>query len=445
MNDKEGPTVKVHWRKTGLWIVLLAPLLVLILSPAPCENRAPRFDWENAIYVWQYQWSSAVEQAVTRTAKTFPLAMVIVGEVNGAGEGLSCQRVRVNWNALAGRDVCPVLRANVATVHKMNASLDPVAVFVSDILTEIVNNARSARVNLKGIQLDVDCPTADLITYAAFLRTLRTKLPDMPISITTLPTWLNRKGFAELVAGLDYFVLQVHYFDRPKDIEEKMILCDTALVPRWVRMASQYGVPYYVALPTYGYQVYFNARGEFAGISAEQSETNSAMTARLNGGDMREIQADPGAIAELVRQLSVVPPPWCRGIVWFRLPVEGDILNWPLPVLEQVMRGQAPQPSVTTEIRNPEASLYEVWIQNTGTYRPVDNVRVVVRWKDGTLVAHDLVGGFQGEVLTGQDEITLTGPIPECGQPVMAGWFRFKKTGSIESISVKTQEVEIVK
>ena len=435
----------VHWKRTALRIVLLTPLLVFILSPAPCENRAPRFDWENAVYLWQYQWTPEVEEAVARTATMSPLAMVMVGEVNGGGERLSCQRVRVNWTALAARDVCPVLRANVATVYKMRTSLEPVAAFVSDILNEIVNNARSARVNLKGIQLDVDCPTADLATYAAFLRSLRAKLPEMPISITTLPTWLNRTGFAELVTGLDYFVLQVHYFERPKDIGEKMLLCDTALVPRWVRMASQYGVPYYVALPTYGYQVYFNARGEFAGISAEQSETNAAMTARLNGGDMREVQADPQAIAELVRQLTVVPPSWCRGITWFRLPVKGDILNWPLPVLEQVMRGQAPQPSVTTEIRNPNEGLYEVWINNTGVYRPVDNVRVVVRWKDGTLVAHDLVGGFQGEVLTGRDEITLTGPIPECGQPIMAGWFRFGEVQGNSGVTLQTQDVEIIK
>ena len=445
MSDEGRSNVKNYLRWTGLRIILMAPLLVLILSPTPCGDRVPRFAWENAVYVWQYQWTPAVEQAVTRTATTLSLAMVMVGEVNGGGEKLSCQRVRVNWTALAGRDVCPVLRANVATVYKMRISLDPVAAFVSEILRDTVNNARRARVNLKGIQLDVDCPTADLATYAAFLRVIHRTLPDMPISITTLPTWLNRAGFSELVTGLDYFVLQVHYLDRPKNIGEKMALCDTAQVPKWVRMASHYSVPYYVALPTYGYQVYFNANGEFAGINAEQSETNSAANVRFNGGDVREVQADPQAIAELVRQFMVIPPPWCRGVVWFRLPVEGDALNWPLPVLEQVMRGQIPQPSITVEVRNPSESLYEVWIRNTGTYRPVGNVHAGVRWSGGELVAHDLVGGFQGEVIQDREEVELTGPIPECGQSSMAGWFRFTNARGSDSVTVQTQNVEIVK
>ncbi len=84
-----------------------------------------------------------------------------------------------------------------------------------------------------------------------------------PLSITALPTWLERSGFKGLASSAGSYVLQVHSLERPKDINTRFELCDSKAARRAVDLAGKVGVPFRVALPTYGYLIAFDSEGKY--------------------------------------------------------------------------------------------------------------------------------------------------------------------------------------
>jgi len=62
-------------------------------------------------------------------------------------------------------------------------------------------------------------------------------------------------------------VLQVHSLERPKDINTRFELCDSKAARRAVDLAGKVGVPFRVALPTYGYLIAFDSEGKYLGLS----------------------------------------------------------------------------------------------------------------------------------------------------------------------------------
>ena len=284
--------------------------------------------------------------------------------------------------------------------------------------TVLLDSAREAGAPLRGIQLDYDCATGDLPYYAAFLAAFRGEIPDVPFAITALPTWLRQPAFLEILQGLDHYVLQVHSLERPDRVDKPATLCDTSLAAGWIRDAAALGRPFYLALPTYGYRLFFDASGAFAGLGAEEPEET------YTGCTTREIRADPAAIAALVRTLRADPPPQWRGFAWFRLPVDGDRLNWTWPVLAAVMQGQAPQAELSAELRSPSPGLYEVWVRNNGAFRPLKPIRIGGDWITAPMAARDALGGFRFAEGPPHAAASLTGPAPCPGEETMAAWFR---------------------
>lgn len=61
------------------------------------------------------------------------------------------------------------------------------------------------------VEIDYDCATSRLADYVVFLRNLRARLaPDLRLSITMLPTWLDSAQLEQALAAVDESVLQVH-------------------------------------------------------------------------------------------------------------------------------------------------------------------------------------------------------------------------------------------
>ena len=110
-----------------------------------------------------------------------------------------------------------------------------------------------------------------------------------------------------------------------------------------------------VALPTYGYMIAFDSKGAFAGLSAEGPMRNWQPDMQL-----REVRSDAAAMAGLVRGWNLERPEPMRGIIWYRLPVEGDVLNWSWPTLSRVMTGETPGSSLRAEVRRPQPGLIEL-------------------------------------------------------------------------------------
>lgn len=433
--DVRAPSVPGRTLRATLKFVLLALAVLAIIivgqswhpgggdelaSPEPLPPAA-----RTAVYVWQRQWTDAVGDAVGRIARQDVTLMVLAGEVTAGDGGLSCSPVQVDWPALAraGRPVWLVMRADISLAARLADRNDTSpATVVALYARDAARLARATGVHVAGIQLDYDCPTSKLADYAAWLDALRQELPGVSLSITALPTWLADSGFAPLVDNLDHFVLQAHSLEKPETIDRPVTLCDPRKAVAWAEAANEAGTPFYVALPTYGYRLVFDTDGRFVALSAE-----GPRPVIPPGYRMGVVMANPLAMAPLAAHLKRHRPEYCLGVAWFRLPVAGDALCWPIDSLEAAMAGREPRIEVRAEIRNPSDDLVEVWLSNTGERNVAGKLKLTVRLaKDRRLLAHDLVGGF---VDTGERSAAggwrLAGPAPAVGRSQMIAWFRF--------------------
>lgn len=430
------------FRWVGVAMATLATVAALIVVGLNARLYDEPRPMEHAYYVWQMQWTDSVREAVAHAAPEADRLMVLLGEVNAVDGALTYVPARPDWQSLARENArtALVLRAGVNLgTFLSDPELGGAAEYLFDILETARSTARDAGVQVVGVQLDYDCPTSKLGDYRRLLNALRSRLTDVDLSITVLPTWIRRWEFGDLVEGLAYYVLQVHSLETPTTVDEPIVLCDTSRIPGYLRHAAWVGVPFYLALPTYGYRVVFDESGTFTALSAEgpAPATDPAHRVRL-------VIPDPMDIAAVVRSVEEAPPRGCRGFAWFRLPNTGDELNWSWTTLAAVREGRVPRTAFDVEIRNPSPGLYEAWITNTGETRVWDPVAFEVRWTGMQLVAHDVLGGFEGEPNRDSKMIRLTGAPPHDSEPAMAAWFRFDDGHSVDAGFVEAGPVTVL-
>jgi hypothetical protein len=245
------------------------------------------------------------------------------------------------------------------------------------------------------LQIDFDCAESKLDGYAIWVEALKREAPGIPIVITALPAWLKHPSFRRLIAQADGYVLQVHSLARPKRVDAPFNLCDPVAARQAVALAGSLGKSFRVALPTYGYRLAFEAEGRFAGLSAEGPERDWP-----DDYQFREVRADASALAALVREWTARRPRAMQGLIWYRLPVAGDRLNWPWATLAEVMQGKTPQTRFQIEMRQPQPGLVEADLVNTGGTAFTGPVRAVLRWQEGRLLAAD---GLEGVILDQPD------------------------------------------
>jgi hypothetical protein len=373
----------------------------------------------NAVYVWQHKWSTEVVSGIRKASRASTVFMVLGAEITLDDGNPHYRMPNVDWRALAStaRPVWVVIRVHeLPDIRSAEGQKTSVEILV-DVTRPLIDAMARSGVQASGVQLDYDCAAEDLAHYASLLRLFRERVPGVPVSLTALPSWLRHRDLPIALAEADHYVLQVHSIEPPVRIDDPLVLCDTARVPGWLEDAASLSVPFYLALPTYGYRLIFAPGGEFVGLTAEQVEESRV------GYRTREIVAEPSEVAALVRTLRCEPPPLLLGIAWFRLPVEGDRLNWSWPLLEKVMKGQAPKLDVRAEVRSPSSNLHEVWVTNQGLFCPTEPIHIRVDWTNGTLVAHDALAEFRVDpVLEAAGH--LVGKAPGPGEERMAAWFR---------------------
>lgn len=408
-------------------------LFVLVL--AGCAKAPSRF--EQPIFVWQRAWSPELKSALQRSAPEADAYWVLVAQGKNLGGKLGVEYVPVDWAALSETrvPVVAVLRAEpeVTRFLKGNAAETFCTAF-----QQVSKLAAENNVVLQGVQLDFDCPTAELPAYAAVLKKTTCLMPDASLGITVLPTWLSSDEFRALIKAVGYGVLQLHGLEMPRTREDKAILCDMEKGREYVRQFTQYKKPFYVALPTYTDVILFDRAGAVAGVGGE----NLRNTAKAAGGS-KPMAANPISLAETVRQLRSAPPPHCRGIAWFRLPVDTDRLNWPWPILRRVMAGERPQLDCRAEVRHPREGLCEIWLVPSPPMPPGLSVRVKLV-TDAPIRASDMLAGFkQDGDGSGGSDIILTGPLP-LTEPRLAAWFDYKPDSEAKVSGITIVNLEIV-
>lgn len=340
-------------------------------------------------YVWQRSWSDDVRRGLDRTAGRTAGFVVLAAEVDLAGGRPKISRVAVDHKALArtGRPVGLALR--IGPYAGPFRSDDPVARTLLSLATSMLAQAQAGGLRPGELQIDFDCAEAKLDGYRVWVQALRSTVAPTPVTITALPSWLDRRAFRRLVEAADGYVLQLHSLEKPAGPNQPLSLCSPARARAFVEAAARIGLPFQVALPTYGYIVAFDAQGRFVGLSAQGS------IRAPQGGTLRAVRADPAAMAQLVRTWTQSRPVHLQGIIWYRMPVPGEVLNWRWATLVEVMAGRQPAAMLKAAARKTAPGLAEIELQNTGNADAPLAVAVEATWETADLVAADALAGFE--------------------------------------------------
>jgi hypothetical protein len=303
----------------------------------------------------------------------------------------------------------------------------PAGNFLAELAASLIAKAHSNTLQISELQIDFDCAETKLDGYRKWVETVGKRISPTPVVITALPSWLHQSSFLPLAQAAGGYVLQVHSLERPKKpaSSDSFSICNPAAAKQAVAQASQLGVPFRVALPTYGYLVAFSPEGSFIGLSAEGPSRSWPENAVV-----REVRSDPVQIAGLVRDWSANPPPAFSGIIWYRLPISLDSLNWSWPTFSAVMDGRAPRESIHAKAVRSNTGLVEINLVNDGEADISSRPAVEVRWQKGRLVASDGQRGFQvldtgSNTLQFQTKTNSTQNRLLPGQSQVIGWMRF--------------------
>ncbi len=363
------------------WLLVLACVTSGIHAAQPLPHQ---------VYAWQRAWSPPVCEAVAEHATNFTEAAVLLAEVSWKDKIPQITRADVDFPTLAKTHCAVGLVLRVGPFNGELATNPPAANFLASLAESLVAETRKNQIEPVELQIDFDCAKAKLDDYRAWLAVVQKRLAPLPVTITVLPSWLESAAFERLAAAATNYVLQVHSLTKPENINTPFLLCDPAVAKRAVAKAGEIGVPFRVAMPTYTYIVAFNAAGQFIGLSAEAPRSDWP-----EGTQLREMAADPLAMSSLVQFWNTNRPAAMRSVIWYRLPVAADNLNWRWPTLGAIVAGREPRESFHVVARRVEAGLVEISLVNDGELVISSRLAVEARWSDARLVAGDGLGGFE--------------------------------------------------
>lgn len=408
-------------------LVLIAGMLgMLSCAPSPQPRTIPL---SHSAYVWKQGWDTRTIRELSEME--IPAALealnVLVGEC-----GLSSGRrsMRPPWKELAahGRPLSLSVRIGTRKAVGQTGGIDLAEGF--DLLLSGLAAARTSEIRVVSLQVDFDCPERLLSAYAREIRAFKSKSDGLPVTITTLPSWLDADGFAELIAAADGWTLQLHGTSRPKLGERNELFSDRAAL-RWTNQARRFGRPFRVALPTYAYLACFGKHGEYLGMHAEQSgfPTGTFQTIPLPA-DPRQVQAYLRALEDARFGLVV-------GVDWFRLPFPGDRQNWTMRGLGDILAGRLAHSGLELKTEQ-RGGLHDLSVINSGDH-PVPLPSVSVEWSKGRFVAADATYAWQAHVTS--DAVTFSQhrlkEFLAPGERRIIGWLRIDEDEPISTRLIK--------
>lgn len=421
--------------KVSSCLLTISVLASLAARAGLAAEVDPAVPLRHGIYAWQRNWTAPVVVAVRRAAPDVDGFSVLTAEVSwNAGEPQETL-VAVDYAALAATQKPIGIVLRIGPYPGPFRQDDRIAAYLTTLAHRLMHDARQQGIDPCEVQVDFDCATAHLEGYREWATALRKAIAPVALAITVLPTWLSSPKFANLATAADGYVLQVHSLERPPNgLNAPLTLCDPAAARRWIDQAAALNRPFRVALPTYGYRVAYDAAGSYLGLTAEGPER-----AWPPGTQFRTVSADPVAMAELVAELHRQPPPGLQGVLWYRLPVDGDRRNWPWPTLARVMRGEVPVAKFALSIRHPEPELAEIVLRNDGETDLSAPTMISCRWRTGKRVAGDGLRGYVATNATAEETrfsrpAAVSSETLRPGEEWIVGWLRFDRPVEVECV-----------
>jgi hypothetical protein len=388
------------------------------------------------VYVWQRAWTDDVKNAIDQHGRAFDRVVVLGAQIVWEKPTEPhVFRVAVDWGQLhrSARDVGAAIRIG----SYPGPYEGPTAQLVAGIAVKLCDDAGRAGVKLSEIQIDFDSAESKLDGYRAWVHAAKQATRGVPVHITALPSWVRLAAFESLVREAGGYVLQVHSLDRPKRITDAVQLCDPRAAVDAVQRAGRIGVPFRVALPTYGYVLVFDHAAQYVGLEAEGPSRSWPA-----GVQKRWLGAQSDELAQLCKVLEANHPICLSGIIWYRLPIEADRNNWRWETLAAVMDGKSPQAKIAVEIQRKDG-VNEISVVNRGQADYRGELLIATHWDHANLQASDVLGGFE-ESSAQPDGLRLKGLLG-AGQRIapgerrQVGWIRLDNetevSGSVEKIT----------
>ncbi len=292
-----------------VWSFLIAAMVILAWRTKDLLS-VPRKHFEQDAYIWQMKWKDPLRQSVRDNGGIVRAWRVLFVHIATDGH---VRRPDVDANTLraSARPVVVVVRIE-GQIEEFN---------IADLQSKVLSafeQARTAGLNISGIEIDHDCASARLARYVQFLAIMRVALGgDTKLFITALPTWLASPILPSLLAQADEAILQVHAVTDPRQG-----LFNATQAMAWAEKFNAVTPhPFRLALPTYGSHVRYDSFGNLASVESEAPLTNGG-----HGGT--ELVVAPQDVQTLLNALSIRQPARLRGIAWFRLPTSDDGRAW---------------------------------------------------------------------------------------------------------------------
>jgi|GEM_PF-6455991 len=283
-------------------------------------------------YLWQRNWTKKHVQQIEQRRGDWNALYALVVEVEWEEE-----KAKSTWIENPPKTEGVVVRVWVP----------PESVDFASFLQRLCTQVRNRYPDVLDIQLDIDMPTDRILEYAEALETV-----SQPVSITALPDWLSSSHFPALIRSVEHYVLQVHWLD--PNAPDHLLHPQTRAI---VKKANGFGVPFQVALPTYGYRIY-QEKGEILSVVAEES--------LVFDSSFQEVMANPQEIAELMTEWNTQHPQHLYGVIWFRFPFFSDRRNWPYKTLMAVREGRKPEKKGVVVRQKSGEQLWDISLKNTG-------------------------------------------------------------------------------
>lgn len=413
-------------------LVIALSVCVWMLWNTPLPSSLP-----HGAYIWQREWTDGLREAIRRNQSFVTEWVVLAAEVEFRPDAAPrVARVAPDYASLRESHQPTGFVIRVAPRSGPFDRNRPETEFLVRLARDILDDARQHGIELSQLQLDFDAATRQLDGYRRWLDALREAIAPMPLVFTALPTWLDSPAFARLVQSADGYVLQVHSWEAPRAPDQPFTLCDPERAKRAIAKAERFERPFWVALPTYGYRAWFDTQNRLLGLSAEGPDLMASGNAKV-----REVRADPVAMAGLARWLGIHRPERLRGVVWYRLPLPEDRLSWNERTWQAVMRGQTPAAKTEWSLTKSADGLVEVGIRATGDADSVFDNPITLDWRQARLLAADGLAGFALErVAPGSARLQPPREPPSRlapGQHLAIGWLRFNRPPEI-SVHVET-------
>jgi len=361
-------------------------LCVIGLSGSVPQIRATAAPLPHDAYVWQRAWTPHVISSVSRSSDIVRAWRLLLAEADAAGRWTA---VRIPWS-----DVQATQRPVIGVI-RIDGRLEEAR--IPAMLDQVMARIEPASAALAGVEIDYDCPTSKLETYARFLAALRARLlPTLKLSITALPTWMTSGELERLTRNLDEIVLQVHAVDDPR-----RGLFDPDQAERWVRdFGRRIHRPFRVALPAYDVRVTWRVDGRLASVEGEMP-----LRAGATNGEL--LRASPEAVLRFLNAMRLGAPEGLVGVAWFRLPTDADSRAWSLQTWRAVIAGELPAVRLSAGLVPAERSdLWTVTLSNDG---PADAALPRRIRLDSACEAADGANGFRLTAAGGPLVLEATG------------------------------------